>query len=56
MATRAEGEERAERRARILAEAIAEGRGVLRRQAARHVPRPVDADDALQEACVDFLR
>ena len=56
MATRAEYEERAERRARILAEAIAAGREALRRQAARNSARHLEAEDALQDACVEFLR
>lgn len=55
MATRAECDDRSER-AGILAEAIAGGREALRRQAARHAPRRADADDILQEACVEFLR
>jgi DNA-directed RNA polymerase specialized sigma24 family protein len=56
MATRPHRTERSERRARILAEALAAGRQVLRRQAARNADRAADAEEALQDACVDFLR
>lgn len=56
MATRAGCDERTERRARVLAETLAEGRAALSRQAARHVASAADAEDALQIACVEFLR
>jgi RNA polymerase sigma factor (sigma-70 family) len=56
MAARTDLRERSERRARILAEAVAEGREALRAQAARHARRPADAEEALQDACVEFLR
>jgi RNA polymerase sigma factor (sigma-70 family) len=45
-----------ERRARLLERALVEGRKALRSQATRHTPQSVDADDALQEACLQFLR
>lgn len=44
------------RRGRILERALAEAREALHRQAARNAPREADAEDALQEACADFLR
>lgn len=56
MATRARSEERAGRRGEIIAEVLATHRDALRRQAARHARTSVDADDALQQACVEFLR
>ena len=56
MATRTDLRERAERRARILAEVIASDRAALRRQAARNAGRREDAEDALQDACAEFLR
>jgi RNA polymerase sigma factor (sigma-70 family) len=48
--------EQSRRRARILERVLADGRAPLRRQAARHAGAPADADDALQEACLQFLR
>lgn len=48
--------EQAGRRATILESALAEGRAALRRQARRHSPGETDAEDALQEASLDFLR
>jgi hypothetical protein len=45
MATRPELRERSQRRARILAAEMAEGRVALRAQAARHAPSPADAED-----------
>jgi RNA polymerase sigma factor (sigma-70 family) len=56
MATPPHSEERSERRARILAEALAAGRQALRRQAARNARRAADAEEALQDACLEFLR
>jgi RNA polymerase sigma factor (sigma-70 family) len=56
MATRTDLRERAERRARILAEVFASDRAALRRQAARSAGRREDAEDALQDACAEFLR
>ncbi len=56
MATRPELREGSERGANVLAEVLAHSELALRRQAARHASRPDDADDALQEACVRFLR
>ena len=44
------------RRGRILEQALTEGRAALRRQADRSAPQTADADDALQEACLQFLR
>ena len=55
MATRAERERQRER-ARILADALARERGSLRRQALRSARCPEDAEDALQDACLEFLR
>lgn len=52
MATRAQRE----RRAGILAEALARGGEALRRQSTRHASGPDDAEDALQDACLEFLR
>ena len=48
--------ETSRRRARILEQVLAEGRAALRRQADRSAPQTADADDALQEACLQFLR
>ncbi|MEX2105567.1 MAG: hypothetical protein WD810_01580 [Solirubrobacterales bacterium] len=56
MATRPESGDRAARRAEILAEALAEGGKALRAQASRHARSAAEADDALQQACVEFLR
>jgi RNA polymerase sigma factor (sigma-70 family) len=56
MATRPSSKERSERRASILAEALTAGREALRRQATRHARLTADAEEALQEACVEFLR
>lgn len=56
MATPPNGKESSERRARILAETLAAGREALRRQAARNARCAADAEEALQEACVEFLR
>ncbi len=44
------------RRAAILESALAEGRAALRRQARRHSPGEAEAEEALQEASLDFLR
>jgi RNA polymerase sigma factor (sigma-70 family) len=44
------------KRGRILEQALADGRVALRRQADRSAPQTADADDALQEACLQFLR
>jgi RNA polymerase sigma factor (sigma-70 family) len=44
------------RRGQILERVLAEGRAALRAQADRHAPQPADGDDALQEACLQFLR
>lgn len=51
-----ESPEHFQRRARILERALAEGRAALPVQADRHAPQQADADDALQEACLQFLR
>jgi DNA-directed RNA polymerase specialized sigma24 family protein len=56
MATRTEPRERSERRARILSELLGTHRAPLRRQAHRNSSRPDDAVDALQDACLVFLR
>lgn len=56
MATRPKPREGSERAARILTEVLVRSESALRRQAARHASRSVDADDALQEACARFLR
>lgn len=56
MATRPNEGERSKRRARILAEALADGRQALRSQAARHARGAADAEEVLQDACVEFLR
>ncbi len=55
MAGQAEHEQ-ARRRAAILEQALAEGRAALRCQARRHSSGEVEAEEALQEASVDFLR
>jgi RNA polymerase sigma factor (sigma-70 family) len=47
---------RRERRAAILEQALREGRAALRRQARRHSPGEDEAEEALQEASIDFLR
>lgn len=44
-----------ERRARILADAFAAEADALRRQARRHSPGHADPEDALQDACTEFL-
>jgi DNA-directed RNA polymerase specialized sigma24 family protein len=56
MATRTERAKRAERRAEILSGALDEGSAALRLQADRHAPAWADPGDALQDACVAFLR
>jgi len=48
--------EQAGRRAAILEEALAEGRAALRHHARRHSPGEAEAEEALQEASLDFLR
>jgi RNA polymerase sigma factor (sigma-70 family) len=44
------------RRAEVLNQVLARHRADLRHQAARHAPRPAEAEDALQDACVQFMR
>lgn len=44
------------RRAAILEQALTEARAALRRQARRHSPGKIEAEEALQEASIDFLR
>lgn len=56
MANRAEREPRRERRARILAAVLSHDEASLRRQAARCARCPEDAEDALRDACLEFLR
>jgi len=56
MATRAEREPQRERRARILATVLSHDEVWFRRQAGRCVRYPEDAEDALQDACLEFLR
>lgn len=57
MATRPKPRERDEgRRARILADIYAADADALGRQARRHCPGHVDPEDALQNACAEFLR
>jgi RNA polymerase sigma factor (sigma-70 family) len=56
MATPPDSSESSERRARMLTEALAAGRQALRMQAARNARRDADAEEALQDACVEFLR
>jgi RNA polymerase sigma factor (sigma-70 family) len=48
--------EQAGRRGAILEEALVEGRAALCRQARRHSPGEAEAEEALQEASLDFLR
>ena len=48
--------EQAGRRGVILEGVLAEARGVLRRQASQHSPGEAEAEDAMQEAILDFLR
>jgi RNA polymerase sigma factor (sigma-70 family) len=55
MASQTEREHASRRRA-ILERALNEGRAALRRQARRHSPGEHEAEEAMQEACVDFLR
>lgn len=43
-------------RAELLESLLARHGSALRRQAARNVQRPADAEDALHDACVQFLR
>jgi RNA polymerase sigma factor (sigma-70 family) len=45
-----------ERRARILDDLLAAKGTVLRKQAARNAPSPADAEEALQDGCLEFLR
>jgi RNA polymerase sigma factor (sigma-70 family) len=56
MATRPDLRERSECRARILSELLSAHRAVLRRQADRNSSRPADAEEALQDAFLVFLR
>lgn len=56
MATRAECDERATRRAEILAQAYARRRDALLRQAARHAKGAADPEDVVHDACAEFLR
>lgn len=57
MATRPRPREREEgRRAQILADLYAADAATLRRQAVRNSPDHVDPEDALQDACAEFLR
>jgi RNA polymerase sigma factor (sigma-70 family) len=56
MATRPSGPSSSENRSQILDSLLATSAEVLRVQAARHAPSPADAEDVLQEACVQFLR
>lgn len=44
------------RRAEALNELLTRHRPALQHQAARHAPRPAEAEDALQDACVQFMR
>jgi RNA polymerase sigma factor (sigma-70 family) len=48
--------EQVRRRGAILERALAEGRASLRHQARRHSPGESEAEEALQEASLDFLR
>jgi RNA polymerase sigma factor (sigma-70 family) len=48
--------EQAGRRGAILEQALTEARAALRRQARRHSPGELEAEEALQEASLDFLR
>lgn len=56
MAPRETPRSESERRAAILAELLATGRPRLLAQARRHSTRPEDAEDALGDALVQFLR
>lgn len=56
MAPREDPRTEQERRALILAELLAQERGRLLAQARRHSTRPEDAEDALGDASVQFLR
>jgi RNA polymerase sigma factor (sigma-70 family) len=44
------------RRSHILETLLTDHRSALRRQAAHHSHTPADAEDALQDACVQFMR
>lgn len=48
--------EQAERRAALLERLLGDKRAVILRQARRHSRRREDADEALSDACVQFLR
>lgn len=48
--------ERSRERGQVLERALAEGRAALRAQAERHASEEADRDDALQDACLQFLR
>jgi DNA-directed RNA polymerase specialized sigma24 family protein len=47
--------DKSQTRNKILEALLAEHRGVLERQAIRHSQRPEGAEEALQDACVQFL-
>lgn len=44
------------RRSHILKTLLSHHRATLTRQAQKHAARPADAEDALQDACLQFLR
>lgn len=56
MAAQPQPKPTAKRRAQMLSELLEREGSVLRRQARLHAPRPADAEDAFQDACVQFLR
>jgi RNA polymerase sigma factor (sigma-70 family) len=56
MATRIEREKRRQSTADILSDTLSRERDSLRNQAGRHASAWADPDDALQDACLAFLR
>jgi RNA polymerase sigma factor (sigma-70 family) len=56
MAAQPQPKPAAKRRGQMLGELLEREGAVLRRQARAHAQRPADAEDALQDACVQFLR
>jgi RNA polymerase sigma factor (sigma-70 family) len=56
MPTQAKSPSTTARRAETLNALLVRHRPALLHQASRHAPRPADAEDALQDACVQFMR
>ena len=56
MATRPKRNRRSERPGRILAELLSANRAALSRQATLNAARADDAEDAIQDACLGFMR